>query len=65
MQEFVNRSDNRHGSIIGPIFSTDMGIETVDIGLAQLSMHATREVIHNRDMLDLVELLARFLKEGA
>jgi aspartyl aminopeptidase len=65
MQEFVNRSDNRPGSTIGPIFSTNMGIETVDIGLAQLSMHATREVIHCRDMLDLVELLARFLKEGA
>lgn len=62
-QRFVNRSDNPGGSTIGPIFSTHLGIETADIGISQLSMHATREVIACQDHIDMCALLSEFLKE--
>ncbi|NGX38960.1 MAG: putative M18 family aminopeptidase 2 [Chlamydiae bacterium] len=61
LQKFANRSDNPAGSTVGPLFATKLGIETVDIGLAQLSMHATREVIACQDQIDLTALLTYFL----
>lgn len=60
-QSFVNRSDNPAGSTVGPLFSTQMGIDTADIGLAQLSMHAAREVIACQDHIDMCTLLTAFL----
>jgi len=63
-QKFVNRSDNSAGSTVGPLFSTKLGIETADIGCAQLSMHAAREVISCQDHIDLCALLTQFLQEG-
>jgi aspartyl aminopeptidase len=44
-QSFVNRQDMGCGSTIGPILSTRSGIKTVDVGLAQLSMHSVREMM--------------------
>ena len=44
VQEFVVRSDMGCGSTIGPITSARLGIPTVDVGVAQLSMHSTREL---------------------
>ena len=43
-QEFVNRSDERGGSTIGPISSTHIDIPSVDIGTPILSMHSIREL---------------------
>ena len=39
IQEFVVRQDTGCGSTIGPILSTSTGIRTLDVGIAQLSMH--------------------------
>jgi aspartyl aminopeptidase len=64
VQQFVNRSDNPAGSTIGPIFSTNLGIETADIGIPQLSMHAAREVIACQDHIDMCSLLTHFLQKG-
>lgn len=61
-QKFVNRTDNPAGSTVGPIFSTEMGIDTADIGITQLSMHATREVISCQDQIDMCTLLTYFLQ---
>jgi len=63
LQKFVNRTDNPAGSTVGPIVSKKYGIETADIGLAQLSMHATREIIACQDQIDLCTLLTQFLQE--
>lgn len=41
-QEFVVRQDMGCGSTIGPILSTRLGMRTVDVGIAQLSMHSVR-----------------------
>lgn len=43
-QQFVNRSDERGGSTIGPISSTHLDINSVDIGSPILSMHSIREL---------------------
>lgn len=43
-QEFVNRSDERGGSTIGPISSTHIDIPSVDIGSPILAMHSIREL---------------------
>ena len=44
VQTFVNRSDERGGSTIGPISSSHVNIMSVDMGLAILSMHSIREL---------------------
>lgn len=44
VQKFVNRSDARGGSTIGPINSTHLNIRSVDIGNPTLSMHSIREL---------------------
>lgn len=44
VQKFVNRSDERGGSTIGPISSTQLDIPSVDIGNPILGMHSIREL---------------------
>ncbi|MEA4826190.1 MAG: M18 family aminopeptidase, partial [Clostridium sp.] len=44
VQKFVNRSDQRGGSTIGPISSTHLNIRSVDIGTPMLAMHSVREL---------------------
>jgi len=44
VQKFVNRSDARGGSTIGPISSTQLDIQSVDIGNPILAMHSVREL---------------------
>ncbi|MEW9096385.1 MAG: M18 family aminopeptidase [Clostridiaceae bacterium] len=44
VQKFVNRSDARGGSTIGPISSTHINIPSVDIGSPILGMHSIREL---------------------
>lgn len=44
VQKFVNRSDLRGGSTIGPISSTHLDIRSIDIGNPMLSMHSIREL---------------------
>lgn len=44
VQYFVNRSDLKGGSTIGPIAAKQLGINGVDIGNPMLSMHSIREL---------------------
>lgn len=54
---FVPRNDFPSGSTIGPIHATLTGMATVDIGIAQLSMHSARELIAKKDLLTLEKFL--------
>lgn len=49
VQEFVSRQDMGCGSTIGPIVAQKLGIPTVDVGIAQLSMHSVRETAGAED----------------
>ena len=42
-QHYTNRSDQRGGSTLGSISTTQVSIPSVDIGLAQLAMHSALE----------------------
>lgn len=63
LQTFVSRNDMPCGSTIGPITAGRLGIETVDLGVPQLSMHSAREMCGVNDPLSLVGLLAAFLQD--
>lgn len=61
-QTFVSRNNMPCGSTIGPITATRLGIETIDIGVPQLSMHSARELCGAHDPEHLRDLLLQFLR---
>ena len=61
-QLFSNRSDLACGSTIGPISSANLGINTIDLGVPQLSMHSTRELCGESDVLALENFLFNFFE---
>lgn len=65
LQSFAARNDMGCGSTIGPISAAKLGVNTLDIGIAQLAMHSCRELTGARDPARLVELLAAFINSGA
>lgn len=60
VQKYVNRADLACGSTIGPIVSTQLGVPTVDIGNAMLSMHSCREMAGSLDPLHMIRAMSRF-----
>jgi aspartyl aminopeptidase len=60
-QEFVMRSDMVCGSTIGPIISSRLGIQTVDVGAPTLAMHSIRELTGSRDPFLLYRTILHFL----
>ncbi|PKK90046.1 MAG: M18 family aminopeptidase [Candidatus Wallbacteria bacterium HGW-Wallbacteria-1] len=44
LQEFVNRSDLKGGSTIGPIVSTNLPLRAIDMGTPLMAMHSIREL---------------------
>jgi aspartyl aminopeptidase len=59
-QNYVTRSDMGCGSTIGPITSTRLGIDTLDIGLPTYAMHSIRELCGSDDAHSLYKILVAF-----
>lgn len=59
-QTFLNRSDMAGGSTLGNISNTQAAMNTVDIGLAQLSMHSPYETAGAQDTDYLIRACRAF-----
>jgi aspartyl aminopeptidase len=63
VQKFVNRSDERGGSTIGPLSSTHVNIRSVDMGTPILAMHSVRELGGVKDHTYVTESFKEFYKK--
>jgi aspartyl aminopeptidase len=63
-QEFISRTDLACGSTVGPMIAAELGVRTVDIGMAQLSMHSIREQCGADDPGQMVAVLTHIYDEG-
>jgi aspartyl aminopeptidase len=64
LQRFVGRNDMPCGSTIGPSTAAQLGVPTVDVGVAQLAMHSVRELCGAEDPHLLVRALRAFLSQS-
>lgn len=55
-QEFTNRSDKRGGSTLGNLSNSEVSLNAADIGIAQLAMHSSYEVMGSEDVERMVDL---------
>jgi aspartyl aminopeptidase len=61
VQDFVTRTDLGCGSTIGPISASELGVPTVDVGCAMLSMHSIREQTGAHDVHGMCRVMTRIL----
>lgn len=60
VQVYANRSDLPGGSTLGSIANSQVSLNTVDIGLAQLAMHSAYETAATADLGYLVDAMTEF-----
>lgn len=63
-QYYANRADMPGGSTLGNIANTQVSLNTVDIGLAQLAMHSSFETAGKDDTEYMVRALTAFYAKG-
>ena len=62
-QSFVMRNDMACGSTIGPITAAELGITTVDVGIASFGMHSIRELAGIKDIKSMLEIAMLFFDQ--
>ena len=63
IQKFHNRNDKLGGSTIGPIASTGLGINSIDVGEPILAMHSIRELGGIEDHFDAYRIYKEFYQK--
>uniref|UniRef100_A0A0R3RG48 Aspartyl aminopeptidase n=1 Tax=Elaeophora elaphi TaxID=1147741 RepID=A0A0R3RG48_9BILA len=63
LQKVVIRNDMPCGSTVGPILSTRLGIQTVDVGCPQLAMHSIRELASTSSIHQAITLYSTFYQQ--
>ena len=58
----MNNSKEAGGSTIGPISSTHLEVDSVDLGIPMLAMHSVRELCGSDDLYSLKELIKVFFE---
>ena len=59
-QRYTNRSDVRGGGTLGAISTSQVSINSVDIGLPQLAMHSVMETAGSKDVSYLIKAMDEF-----
>jgi aspartyl aminopeptidase len=59
-QKFVNRSDVKGGTTIGPMSAADLGIPVIDMGAPVLGMHSIRELAAVKDNAYTIKAFTKF-----
>ena len=62
-QAFVTRTDLGCGSTIGPAIASNVGVDTIDIGVPTFGMHSIRELAGSGDAFDLAKVLKHFYEK--
>jgi aspartyl aminopeptidase len=60
VQSFVMRSDMGCGSTIGPIVATELGVDTIDVGVPTFAMHSIRELAGSKDAEALYRIMQAY-----
>jgi len=63
-QDFVIRGGIRCGSTVGPYCAAQLGVSTVDVGCAMLSMHSIREQAGAGDIAPMAVVMRDILESG-
>ncbi len=64
VQSYANRADMPGGSTLGNILNTQVSLNTVDIGLAQLAMHSALETAGAKDTEYMAKALGVFFSSS-
>lgn len=62
-QKFVNRSDVRGGSTIGPITAANLTIPVIDMGAPVIGMHSIRELASVKDNYYTIKAFTEFFNQ--
>ncbi len=62
-QLFTTRSDMGCGSTIGPIVSSKLGIDTIDVGVGTYAMHSIRESAGSDDTYSLYQIISKYFSD--
>lgn len=60
LQKVVVRNDSRCGTTVGPILSSNLGLQTADVGCAQLAMHSIRELTCTSSIYHAIKLYSTY-----
>lgn len=58
LQKFYPHGELGSGSTVGPFFASSTGIDTLDLGVAILGMHALKELMAVQDFVQLEKILS-------